>query len=104
MCLQEVLQEMLFHGFMPRQVVQDNHDYMLTMRHWAERFQSSREMIVQRWGEPVYRAFWLYLWSGAYAFGHNVLQAYHLLAERTAERGPRPGLLNRTRNFYQQLF
>ena len=104
MCLQDVLQEMLFHGFMPRRVVQDNHDYMLTMRHWAERFEEHREVISAKWGDAVYRAFWLYLWSGAYAFGHNVLQAYHLLAERTLERGPRPGLGHRTRNFIRGLF
>jgi cyclopropane-fatty-acyl-phospholipid synthase len=95
---------MLFHGFIPRQIVQDNHDYMLTMRHWAERFQDNSEMIRARWGEQVYRAFWLYLWSGAYAFGNNVLQAYHLVAERTSERGPRPGFLQRSRNSIQELF
>ncbi len=103
MCLQDVLQEMLYHGFMPRQVTQDNHNYMLTMKHWAERFQANKDMIRQRWGDQVYRAFWLYLWSGAYAFGNNVLQAYHLVAERTSEPGPRPGTLQRTRNFIRQL-
>ncbi|MBI4081067.1 MAG: class I SAM-dependent methyltransferase [Candidatus Lambdaproteobacteria bacterium] len=104
MCLQDVIQEMLFHGFMPRQVVQDNHNYMLTMRHWAERFQANREMILRRWGEQVYRAFWLYLWSGAYAFGHNVLQAYHMVAERTPTHGPRPGVVRRARHFVRELF
>ena len=103
MCLQDVLQEMLWHGFMPRQIEQDNHDYMLTMRHWAERFEANREMIVRRWGEQTYRAFWLYLWSGAYAFGNNVLQAYHLVAERTEDPGPRPGNLRRARQFLRQL-
>ena len=104
MCLQDVLQEMLFHGFMPRQVVQDNHDYMLTMRHWAERFEANAEMIRRRWGDAVYRAFWLYLWSGAYAFGHDVLQAYHLVAERTENPGPRPNMLRRARHFLRQQF
>jgi cyclopropane-fatty-acyl-phospholipid synthase len=104
MCLQDVLQEMLFHGFMPRQVEQDNHNYMLTMRHWAERFERNKDMIVKRWGERVYRGFWLYLWSGAYAFGHNVLQAYHLVAERTTEPGLRPGFIHRARHAVQELF
>lgn len=103
MCLQDVLQEMLFHGFMPRRVVQDNHDYMLTMRHWAERFEANRDLICRKWGEQVYRAFWLYLWSGAYAFDHNVLQAYHLVAERTAEPGPRPGLGRRVFSFARSV-
>ena len=103
MCLQDVLQEMLFHGFMPLQVVQDNHNYMLTMRHWAKRFEENREHIRSKWGEQVYRSFWLYLWSGAYAFGHNVLQAYHLVAERTTERGPRPGFAKRAYNFARQV-
>jgi cyclopropane-fatty-acyl-phospholipid synthase len=104
MCLQDVLMEQLYHGFMPVQVEQDNHDYMLTMKHWAERFEANRDMIRQRWGDPVYRAFWLYLWSGAYAFGNDVLQAYHLVAERQSVRGPRPGVARRARNFVQQLF
>lgn len=104
MCLQDVLQEMLFHGFMPRQVEQDNHDYMLTMKAWAERFEQNKEMISKRWGEKVYRAFWLYLWSGAYAFDRNVLQAYHLVAERTNDPGPRPGLLKRSLLAVQGLF
>jgi cyclopropane-fatty-acyl-phospholipid synthase len=104
MCLQDVLQEQLLHGFMPRRVVQDNHNYMLTMRHWAQRFEANRETIRRRWGDPVYRAFWLYLWSGAYAFDHNVLQAYHLVAERTADPGIRPGVVRRARNFVRGLF
>jgi cyclopropane-fatty-acyl-phospholipid synthase len=103
MCLQDVLKEMLFHGLMPRQVVQDNHNYMLTMRHWAERFQANRDMIRKRWGDATYRAFWLYLWSGAYAFGNNVLQAYHLVAERTTDSGLRPGVIRRARNFAREL-
>lgn len=104
MCLQDVLQEMLFHGFMPEQVVQDNHNYMLTMRHWAERFEKNKDMICKRWDEQVYRAFWLYLWSGAYAFGNNVLQAYHLVAERTEDAGLRPGTVHRASNFVRGLF
>lgn len=104
MILQDVLQEQLYHGFMPVKVEQDNHNYMLTMRHWAQRFEANKDMIRQRWGDQVYRAFWLYLWSGAYAFGNDVLQAYHLVAERQAVRGPRPGVRRRVRNFFQQLF
>jgi cyclopropane-fatty-acyl-phospholipid synthase len=103
MCLQDVMQEMLFHGFMPRQIEQDNHDYSLTMAHWARRFEASKELIRKRWGDQVYRAFWLYLWSGAYAFEHNVLQAYHLVAERTASPGPRPGILRRARHFVREV-
>ena len=103
MCLQDVLQEMLFHGLMSRQIVQDNHSYSLTMKTWAERFEANRDMIRKNWGDQVYRAFWLYLWSGAYAFGHNVLQAYHLVAERTNDPGRRPGLFHRTRDFVRQV-
>ena len=105
MCLQDVLQEQLFHGFMPLQVVEDNHNYSLTMKHWAQRFEipANREMVRKRWGEQVYRSFWLYLWSGAYAFEHNVLQAYHLVAQRTENPGPRPGLIRRARHFVRQV-
>ncbi|HUJ76558.1 MAG TPA: class I SAM-dependent methyltransferase [bacterium] len=104
MCLQDVLQEQLYHGFLPRHVENDDHNYSLTMRDWALNFESNKDMIIKRWGREVYRAFWLYLWSGAYAFENHVLQAYHLVAQRSAERGPRPGLLRRTYNFVREQF
>lgn len=103
LCLHELLEELLYHGFEVLRVRQENEDYHLTTGHWARRLDASREKIVQRWGEPLYRAFRLYLWAGSHAFRNDILQAYQVVARRTSERGPRPGRLRRTMRFLQQL-
>jgi cyclopropane-fatty-acyl-phospholipid synthase len=104
MCVQDVMQEMLYYGFLPIQMVQDDQDYSRTMKIWAERMQANKDMIVQRWGEQTYRAFWLYLWSGAYVMSRDLLQAYHLVAERRVDPGPRPNLLKRSVAFVREQF
>jgi cyclopropane-fatty-acyl-phospholipid synthase len=103
LALPDVLQELLWHGFEVEEVRRETDDYRRTMLGWAERFDAAREKIVERWGEPVYRAFRIYLWGGAHAFHTDRLQAYHLVARRRDEPGPRPGLLRRTRNFLRGL-
>lgn len=91
MALQDVVEEMLFHGFEIIEVRRETHDYELTMRHWAQRLDANREKIVELWGEEHYRAFRLFLWGGCHTFRTNLLQAYHLVVERRADPGPRPG-------------
>jgi cyclopropane-fatty-acyl-phospholipid synthase len=103
LCLQDLVQELLFHGFEVEEVKRDTRDYELTMRHWAERFDAVRDFIVKGWGEKVYRAFRLYLWGGSHALHCDTMQAYHVVARRREERGPRPGLLRRTGNFLRGL-
>jgi cyclopropane-fatty-acyl-phospholipid synthase len=102
LCLQDIVQELLFHGFAVEEVKCETRDYELTMRHWAQRLDAARDFIVQGWGERVYRAFRLYLWGGSHALHADTLQAYHLVARRGEERGLRPGLLRRTRQFLKE--
>jgi len=103
LAVQDLVQELLFHGFELVQVIQDTHDYELTMRGWAERFDANRTSVVEGWGEAVYRAFRLYLWGGTHAFQTNALQAYHVVARKRSDRGPRPGITERTRQFLKSM-
>lgn len=97
MCVQDAVREILLHGFDLMRVKNETRDYELTMRQWARRFDARREEIVERWGEPVYRAFRIYLWGGCHALATQELQAYHILARRRDEPGPRPGNWRRLR-------
>ena len=102
MCLQELIQEALYHGFQVVDVKEESHDYELTMLHWARRLDRHREEIVARWGEKLYRMFRLFLWGGVPAFRDDQLQAYHVVVRRGADHGPRPGLPRRVASFIQQ--
>jgi cyclopropane-fatty-acyl-phospholipid synthase len=104
MALPDVIQEFINSGFEIMEVKRETHDYELTMRHWAERFDAARDMIVARWGEKTYRAYSLYLWGGSHAFRRDILQAYHVVVRKGQDAGPRPGLWRRTRNFIKGLF
>ncbi|MCG8370343.1 MAG: class I SAM-dependent methyltransferase [Proteobacteria bacterium] len=103
LCMQEMLQELLYHGFDIVRVREETRDYELTMKHWASRFDGNREAIVDGWGEKLYRAFRTYLWAGCHAFRVNRLQAYHLVARRRPDAGPRPGIWKRTLNHVRGL-
>ncbi len=98
LCLQDLLREFLYHGLDVLEVKGETHDYALTMRCWAERFDAARAAIVSRWSERVFRAWQLYLWGGAHAFATDTLQAYHVVARRGRTPGPRPGLWRRALN------
>jgi cyclopropane-fatty-acyl-phospholipid synthase len=73
------------------------------MQEWATRLDTAKDDITARWGEETYRAFRLFLWGGAHAFRTNALQAYHLVAERTASPGPRPSIARRVVRFLTGL-
>jgi Cyclopropane fatty acid synthase and related methyltransferases len=103
MSLQDMIQELLYYGFEVLEVKNESRDYELTMHHWAERFDANRDKIISRCGEEVYRAFRTYLWGGCHAFRVDTLQAYHVVVRRGRDKGPRPGLLRRTRNFIRGL-
>ena len=103
MCMPELAQEFLFHGFQVNEVQQETRDYGITMRHWAQRLDEAREQIVRNWGEKIYRTFRIYLWAGCHAFKTDGLQAYHLLVTRGDGPGMRPGWWYRTRNFFRDL-
>jgi len=103
MCLQEIIQELLFNGLDLLEVKNDSHDYQLTMWHWATRFDEKHDFIVKRWGEEVYRAFRVYLWGGCHAFKIDRLQAYHLVARKSTNMGPRPNFFRRTLHFIRNV-
>jgi cyclopropane-fatty-acyl-phospholipid synthase len=101
--LQDMIRELLFHGFEIVEVKRETHDYELTIKHWADRFEANHDFVAGRWGEDVYRAFRMFLRGGQHAFQTNRLQAYHLVAERREDPGPRPGALIRAADFIGSL-
>ncbi|MBV8580943.1 MAG: class I SAM-dependent methyltransferase [Candidatus Eremiobacteraeota bacterium] len=103
LCLQDIVQELLYHGLDVVETKNETHDYDLTMRAWAERFDAHKDMIVAKWGTEIFRIWRLYLWTGAYGFHADELQAYHLVAVRRPDRGPRPSVLKRAVQFVRGL-
>ncbi|CAG8933145.1 unnamed protein product [Penicillium salamii] len=103
MTLQDVLAELLFHGFSILDVANETRDYELTMLEWAKRFEAAKDDIIAGWGEHNYRVFRLFLWGGTHAFKTNALQAYHVVVERTSSPGPRPSIPRRFRQFLGNL-
>ena len=103
LALQDLVEELLFHGFEVLEVRQETRDYELTMTHWARRLDAARETVAERWGDELYRAFRIFLWGGAHAFRTNRLQAYSLVAERRTDAGPRPGGVRRLGHFLASL-
>lgn len=103
MCLQDVIQELLYHGLDVLRVRDETRDYELTMLEWARRFEARRDEIIERWGDAVYRAFRVYLWSGCFALRVREVQAYHLVARRRSDPGPRPGVMQRAKSFVAGL-
>lgn len=101
--LQDMIRELLLHGFEIVEVKRETRDYELTIQHWADRLEASHSVIAERWGEDVYRAFRMFLRGGQHAFQTNRLQAYHLVAERRPDAGPRPGWLRRSSDFAASL-
>jgi cyclopropane-fatty-acyl-phospholipid synthase len=103
LALPDLLEELLFNGFEVLEVKRETRDYELTFRHWAERLDAAHEEVVERWSESLHRVFRMLLWGGAHACKVNRLQAYHVVAERRADRGPRPGKVQRLGQFAASL-
>jgi cyclopropane-fatty-acyl-phospholipid synthase len=77
LCLHEYLEEVARTPLQLLGVYDDRHSYYLTTKHWAERFDRSRELIERNWGSEMYRKFRLYLWGCADSFDRDLAQAYH---------------------------
>ena len=60
----------------------DRHSYYLTCKAWAENLEATRDEIISRWGEKLYRRFRLYLWGSAYAFLSRGMDAYRVVLQR----------------------
>lgn len=70
--------------FQLRSVHDDRHSYFLTFRHWAEKWESRRERVVEAFGERDFRRFRLYLWASAHRFETDGLQCYRVVLESPA--------------------
>lgn len=81
-CLHEFLAEVAKSKMEALTVHNDRYNYYLTCKAWAERLEASREEIVSRWGEMLYRRFRLYLWGSAHAFFTHGMDAYRVVLER----------------------
>lgn len=103
LCLQDIVQELLYHGLDIVETKNETQDYSRTMRAWAERFEANRDAVVAKWGEEIFRIWRLYLWTAAYGFQDDSLQAYHVVAQRRPDRGPRPNVAKRTLQFLRSL-
>jgi cyclopropane-fatty-acyl-phospholipid synthase len=76
-------------GFHVVELGDDTLDCANTVRDWALRLERVRAELATCFGEPVVRAFLLYLWGSHYFLEHDRTQAYHLVAARG------PGALRR---------
>ncbi|KAH8660603.1 S-adenosyl-L-methionine-dependent methyltransferase [Xylariales sp. PMI_506] len=103
MTVQDVIEELLYHGFELVELARETRDYELTMLEWAKRLDAAKDEIISGWGEETYRVFRLFLWGGTHAFKTNGLQAYHLIAERTNSPGPRPSAARKMMHFLRSL-
>jgi cyclopropane-fatty-acyl-phospholipid synthase len=69
----------------------DRLSYMLTCTHWARNLDQQRNMIVERWGERVYRSFRLYLWGCVHGFATDDITAYRWMLQLPSEsKGHKP--------------
>jgi cyclopropane-fatty-acyl-phospholipid synthase len=81
--IHEFLAEAASQGFEVIRVIDDRHNYFLTCRKWAENLERAKDIVVQRWGQRLYRHFRLYLWASASSFQQRVLTAHRLVLRRT---------------------
>jgi Mycolic acid cyclopropane synthetase len=70
------------------EIKRETHDYELTMKHWALRFDNNSRKVIEQWGKEIYRAFRMYLWVDCNCLRANTLQAYHLVAQKHFLPGP----------------
>jgi cyclopropane-fatty-acyl-phospholipid synthase len=79
MCLHEYLAEVARSPFHLCGVWDDQRNYHLTTKAWAERLDSARGEIERRWGQRLYRTFQLYLWGSAEGFLTGMIDAYRVV-------------------------
>lgn len=84
-CLHEFLNNVAKTNLEVLSIHNDRHNYYLTCKAWAEKLEASREEIVSRWGEMLYRRFRLYLWGSAHAFLSHGMDAYRVVLQRPAD-------------------
>ncbi len=77
-----VLKEMCTAGFEPVDAECLRRHYAMTLREWARRYEEAGERLREIAGEKRYRAWRIYLAGCAYAFAHNWISVYQVLATR----------------------
>lgn len=82
LCLHEFLEKVSKTHLEIRCIFNDRHSYYLTCREWARNLEASRDMIVDRWSEKLYRIFHLYLWGSSYSFYCHDMDAFRVVLER----------------------
>ncbi len=60
----------------------DTYNYYLTLKCWAENLDLNKEMIIDRWGEIIYKKFQLYLWGCCYSMKNNEIHAYRIVLRK----------------------
>lgn len=80
--LHDFLRHLAVMPFDLKGVWDDRDSYHLTFSHWARRFDSNREFIIDKFGAADYRRFRLYLWGAAHCFLRNRLQCYRLVMQK----------------------
>ena len=80
--LHDFLEALASMPFDLKGVWDDRYSYYLTFAHWAQRFDSNRDFIIEKFGQADFRRFRLYLWGAAHCFLHNRLQCYRLVLEK----------------------
>ncbi|KAG5925742.1 hypothetical protein E4U42_004007 [Claviceps africana] len=95
MAVQDVVAELLYHGFALPRLQGETQDYHLMILEWARRLDQAKDAVIAGWGEQTYRVFRLMMWGGEHAFKANDLQAYHLVVQKTESPGPRPSSIRR---------
>jgi cyclopropane-fatty-acyl-phospholipid synthase len=78
-CLHDFLTAISHEKFEVVSIINDRKNYLLTCKAWAENLDRSREEIIGRWGEHLYRMFRIYLWGSVYGFQSHGLRAYRVV-------------------------
>lgn len=81
LCIPKYMAELARTRFELILVKNDRHNYYLTCKKWAENLEAVREVVVERWGEQLYRRFRLYLWASANSFLRGTLSAHRMILE-----------------------
>ena len=88
LCLHDYLEELAQTSLELVSAHNDRVNYMLTSRHWALNLERSREEVVRRWGERLYRKFRLFHWGCVACFATDALTAYRLVLEKPLAAPP----------------
>ncbi len=81
LCLHDYLTHLAKTPFRLLGVWDDRHSYYLTAKHWAQKLEQNRDIVVASGGEKTYRLFQIYLWGTVDVFRRDIMQAYRLVLE-----------------------